>query len=284
LLNSLIPSLPSLLTLLVIGIFFGIILSLAKKKLKVEKDPKIEKVLNLLPGANCGACGQPGCAGYATKIVTEGADPSLCPVADEKNLKEIGNLMGLTLEHNKNPLIARIHCQGGKAETTNKFIYDGPQICKAAHDLADGFKTCQFGCLGLGECVQACPFEAIYMGENQLPIVIPEKCTGCGKCVEVCPRDIISLLPQKIKVYVKCKNTEKAPKMKEGCQVGCIGCRLCVKACEEIQAKVKNPKVKSAIEVENFLAVIDYEHCLNCGKCALACQKQEVIAFKTKRV
>jgi len=274
-LHEIIPSISSLLTLTIAGLIFGLILSVAKQKLKVDRDPRIDSVLDALPGANCGACGQPGCAGYATKIVEDGMEITLCPVGGADSVEKISKIMGIEINADIVPTIARVHCQGGINETTKKFIYEGPKNCTAANELMGGFKTCEFGCLGFGECVEACNFDAIYMGENGLPIVIPEKCTGCGKCVEACPRDIISLVPENFDVYVMCKNEEKAPIMKKGCSVGCIGCKLCEKACKEvqkaIQVDVEPDQVVPAITVNNFLASIDYNLCTNCYKCVEVC-------------
>ncbi len=267
--NALFPSIPAILALLALGVIFGIILSIAKILLHVDKDPRILDISENLPGANCGACGLPGCSAYAEKIVEHGMDITLCPVGGSETVEVIAGIMGVEAGESGTAVIARVHCQGGNAEAKKTFEYDGPMNCAAADTTMGGEKVCSSGCLGYADCVSVCPFDAIYMGDNGLPVVDWQACTGCGKCVESCPRDIISCMPENIEVHVMCKNTEKAPIMKKGCSVGCIGCQLCVKACKE--NFVDNDKVESAITVTSFCATIDTETCINCMKCAEVC-------------
>jgi len=267
--STLFPSLAAVLTLALLGVIFGIILSIARIRLKVDKDPRIELVLDALPGANCGACGFPGCSGYARKIVLDGADINLCQLGGKEVLEKIAGIMRVQPVGFGVPVKARVHCQGGIAETARQFIYSGPHECAAANEMMGGFKVCQYGCLGFGDCVKACNFDAIHMSEKGLPVVDDEKCVGCGMCVKACPRDIISLVPENMDVYVRCMNREKAPVMKKGCSVGCIGCRLCVKACTEVFKD--NEEIESAITVDSFLASINYDLCVNCYKCAEVC-------------
>ncbi len=257
--ESIFPSFPALLTLMAIGLFFGLILSIAKLKLAVERDPKIELVNDALPGANCGACGLPGCQAYATKIVEEQYDISLCPVGGDETIQKIAAILGMEAVESAVHMTARVHCQGGDSAVT-RFTYNGPQSCSAAAGIMGGHKVCEYGCLGLGDCTQVCPFDAIHMGDKGLPVVIRERCTGCNNCVDVCPRDIISLVPDTIDVHVMCLNEEKGPVMKKGCPVGCIGCKLCEKNCPV-----------EAIKVIDFRAVIDYDKCTNCLTCAEVC-------------
>ncbi|MFW6366015.1 MAG: RnfABCDGE type electron transport complex subunit B [Spirochaetota bacterium] len=262
-----------------LGFLFGLILSVAKKKLHVEKDPRIESVENALPGANCGACGFPGCAAYAEKIVMDDADITLCPVGGGELVTMISDIMGKQGSAVRQ-MIARVHCQGGIHNTKNRFIYKGPHNCTAAQQVRGGFRVCSYGCLGLGECMTACPFHAITMSEERLPVVDPDKCTGCGKCVVACPRNIISLQPVECEVYVLCSNREKGPVMKQGCAVGCIGCKLCVvKACKLVFAD--NPDIDTAITVNNFLAQVNSDTCINCGRCGEVCP-QNVISLPKK--
>ena len=161
--------------------------------------------------------------------------------------------------------------------TTPRFAYDGPLSCTAAQQIMGGYKVCQYGCLGLGDCERSCLFDAIHLNARGIPEVNWEKCTGCGACVDACPRKIISLENEAIGVHVRCGNLEKAPVMKKGCSVGCIACNRCVKACKEVFAD--NPEIETAIEVVNFCAVINYETCINCGKCAEVCPNN-VIEFQ----
>ncbi len=269
-LELIIPSLESVVSLALIGLLFGIILAAARIKLKVEKDPRIEQVEEALPGANCGACGQPGCGGYARKIVLEGMDITLCPVGGDETIQKLAEIMGVEAQAGGIARIARVHCHGGEAETNRRFTYHGPADCRALNATMGGDKVCVYGCLGQGDCVSVCPFDAIYMGENGLPIVIDEKCTGCGNCVEICPRDIISLVSSDFDVYMLCLNEEKGAAMKKGCSVGCIACKLCEKACRE-QVFADNPDIDTAITVNNFIATIDYDLCINCYKCVEVC-------------
>ena len=280
-LSQIFPSIPAILSLTLLGLAFGLILSIAKLKLKVHKDPRIEAICDALPGANCGACGLPGCSGYASKIVLEGMDINKCPVGGASVIIAIASIMGVEASGGASE-IARIHCQGGQEQTMNRYSYNGPKNCIAAHALAEGFKICEYGCLGLGTCAQVCPFDAISMSSNGLPVVDKDKCTACGLCVEACPRDIITLEDKETAVYVMCMNREKAPVMKLGCSVGCIGCKLCVKACRQVHED--NPDIDTAIDVIDFLAIIDYDKCIDCGKCAEACKKQNVISFVKEEV
>lgn len=268
-LDAIFPSLSAVISISAIGILFGLILSVAKIKLKVDKDPRIEQVNDALPGANCGACGQPGCMGYATKIVMEDEDITLCPVGDDAMLVKIAEIMGKEVEAGGVSVIARLHCQGGHEVTVDRFEYKGPKSCYAAHTFMESYKVCQFGCLGFGDCVDSCPFDAMYMGDDGLPKIIDDKCTGCGNCVDACPRDILSLVPETFDTWVMCSNTEKAPVMKKGCSVGCIGCKICEKACRTNFED--NPDIDTAIKVINFNAEIDYDLCTNCHKCVEVC-------------
>ncbi len=271
----------AVISLSLIGAFFGLILSIANKKLHVKQDPRIEKIISVLPGANCGACGEPGCAGYAAKIVNNNISISLCPVGGSELAEEISKIMGIEADKIE-PQVARVRCQGGDNVTKNKFVYQGPLNCAAAQQIEEGYKVCSFGCLGLGDCVRSCPFDAIHLNENSIPIVDNNKCTGCGNCVVECPRDIIILSNIKCEVFVKCLNQEKGALMRKGCSVGCIACQLCVKACKQVFEN--NPDIESAISIENFLAEVDCSKCINCGKCSEVCPpKQRVITYPSNK-
>lgn len=276
-LETIFPSPVAMLSITLAAVVFGLILSAAKLKLKVDKDPRIERLAETLPGANCGACGYPGCAGYAARIVLDGAAITLCPVVDDETISKIAEIMGIENAQSAERQTARVHCHGGIAEAVKRFDYYGPPTCVASHDVMNGFKVCEAGCLGFGDCYTSCLFDAIVMNDNGLPVIDRDKCTGCGKCVTACPRNIISMEPENIDVHVICRNTERAPQMLKGCSVGCIACQLCVKACKEVFKD--NPDIETAIIVENYLAVIDYKLCINCGKCAEVCKKQKVISF-----
>jgi len=210
-----------------LGLLFGSGLALAEKKFAVEVDPKIEEIIKSLPGANCGACGYPGCSNYAEAIVTGKADINQCVPGGQKVQQSIAVIMGLTVGEVSESKVAVVQCGGGHVQTKTRFIYQGIQDCTAAELINGGAKVCEYGCLGLGSCVRACPFDAMYMGDDGLPHVIRDKCTGCGICVSVCPRNIMALIPGNQKVYLACVSQDKAKSVKSVCKVGCIGCTLC---------------------------------------------------------
>ncbi|MBN2355471.1 Fe-S cluster domain-containing protein, partial [candidate division KSB1 bacterium] len=220
--------LSSILVLGSLGLFFGSGLAFASKKLAVEVDPKVEEILAILPGANCGACGQPGCAAYAEAVAAGRVPPNKCTPGGKDVAEKISYIMGLTGVQVDEPKIVAVHCQGGFKEAKERSIYQGLDDCRAAVLIGGGSKACRYGCLGLGSCVKACPFDALYMNDNGLPVVIEEKCTGCGVCVLTCPRDILELIPVHQKVYLACRSLDKAKAVKNICKVGCWACKICV--------------------------------------------------------
>ncbi|MBN2158683.1 MAG: RnfABCDGE type electron transport complex subunit B [Spirochaetes bacterium] len=273
--DTLFPSVASIITLGGLAAVFGLFLSIAMLKLRKDEDPRIEKVRDALPGADCGACGMPGCTAYATKIVEEKYAIDLCTVGGANSARKIAAIMGLDYSGEGASVTARVHCRGGLAESVRRFEYLGPKDCGAAQDIMVGFKVCEYGCLGFGDCERVCPFGAITMNDNGLPDIDREICTGCGLCVKACPRGIISLVPSGNDIHVICRNEEKAPVMKKGCSVGCIACKLCEKACRQALAEKypeKDPaQIELAIKVDNFLARIDYDKCIQCYRCVQVC-------------
>ncbi len=230
-----------------LGALFSSGLSLADKKLRVEEDPRIAQILELLPGANCGGCGYAGCANFAENVVLGKAEVSGCPVCDADAMAEIGAIMGVEVE-NKERLIARVFCQGGIAETARKGRYLGIQSCLAASLVAGGEKLCDYGCIGYGDCVNACTFDAMFMNDNGLPLVIDEKCTGCGNCVDACPRGVIELHPESHRLFVLCRNHDNPKESRKVCTRACIGCGICLRAVDD-----------GKMVLENNLAIINYE-------------------------
>jgi len=207
------------------GLLFGFILSYAAKKFSPEPNETEEKVLSLLPGANCGACGFAGCSAFAKELVKKNAKISRCPVMSQEAREAIAKVLGIEAGSDV-PKIAAVHCQGG-INAVSRADYYGVKTCAAEYLSAPNRLVCEWGCLGHGDCVEACSFDAIHIGSEGYPIVDIEKCTGCGACVEACPKDIISLIPKSQKVYLGCKNPLKGKIVKDACKKGCIGCRLC---------------------------------------------------------
>lgn len=249
----------------VIGLLGAVILVLAAKFMHVEEDPRIGEVNGCLPGANCGACGYAGCADYAKAIVEAGAPVNKCVPGGAKTADEVAGVMGVQAGATA-VVKAAVACQGKPGVCTQAFEYKGIQSCAAAAALHGGPKACVYGCLGLGDCVKACKFDAIHVVDG-IAVVDETKCTGCGACVQVCPHDVIDILDgaeQKPKVL--CNNTEKGALTNKECQTGCIGCMKCQKACPS-----------EAIKVENFLASIDYEKCTGCGQCVEVCPKGVIV-------
>lgn len=230
----------------VLGVLFGIGLVLAARAFRVEQDPRIEAVLDVLPGINCGACGYAGCHAYAEAVV-EGQKVVLCTAGGPDVGRAVAELMGVEVVETAK-LRAVLHCQGGLSRCGDRFQYVGEQDCRAAHITSGGPKSCIYGCLGLGSCARACPFDAIAMSEEGLPVIDAEKCTACGICVRACPRDLISLLPVDWKVYLGCSSHYKGKAVKDICAVGCIACGLCAK---------RDPH--DAIVLEGNLPVLDFE-------------------------
>lgn len=251
------------LVLSIMGILFGILLGVAAKVFRVEKDERIEKIAELLPGANCGGCGYAGCAGFAEAVVRGEAKPNGCPGTKDENIQKIAEIMGVTVKSGPK-MVARVLCKGTCDNVSKKCTYDGISDCIASVRYGGGDKACAYSCCGLGSCVSVCRFGAIKI-ENGVAVIDEEKCTACGMCVKTCPRKVISILPKDKKTYVACKSKEKGAAMKDICKAGCIGCKLCEKACEY-----------DAISVKDNLAEIDYDKCTDCGACAEKCPKKVI--------
>ncbi len=193
----------------------------------MEVDPRIEEILEKLPGANCGGCGYPGCSGYAEAVMKSGAPITLCSPGGETVIQEIAEIMGVEAVETGEKRVAVVQCRGDNEKAPRRFHYAGITDCRAAEIIMGGDKACVYGCLGLGTCVESCPFGAMRMDENGLPIVDEEKCTACGMCVTACPRGIMKLIPVSQKVFLGCVSQDKGKAVKQVCSVGCIACKLC---------------------------------------------------------
>ncbi len=240
--------LPATLTMLSLGLGFAILLSIAYRYLKVVEDPNIKKVEDVLPGLNCGACGFASCHTYAEYVVKEKDLSIQCRLLDKQGLNKISEILNINIDI-QTSLKAVVHCSGTKDKVKTLAEYKGVQTCRAAQLIKEGFLTCKYGCLGLGDCVRACPVDAIKI-ENGLAKIDINKCIGCGLCVEACPRNVISLEElndngQLIKVA--CNSHDNPKDVRQACKAGCIGCRICEK---------KGPD--DVFKVKDNLAEVDY--------------------------
>lgn len=242
-----------------LGLLIGIMLLFAALKLTIKVDEREAAVRAVLPGANCGACGFPGCDGLAAAIAAGRAPLNACTVGGQPVAEQIGRIMGqeVTAAESK---VAVLICRGGKAEAASRFQYRGAQDCRQAALLLGGPKACIYGCVGLGHCVSVCPFKAITMGENGLPVINEKRCTGCGRCVNECPKSVLRLIPRTKLVYLACASHDRGRAVKDVCRVGCIGCGLCVKVCPT-----------AALRMEANLPVMDFARCIDCGICVHRC-------------
>jgi RnfABCDGE-type electron transport complex B subunit len=242
----------------IIGVICAIILNVASQLMYVKVDTRITQLLEAMPGVNCGACGYPGCSGYAAALVEEGVSTDLCPPGGSALLEKISSILGVEAG-NMEKKTAVVLCKGDKNAQQKKMEYKGLQSCEAAKVLFGGETACAFGCLGYGDCQAACPSDAICM-EDGLARIISNLCTSCGLCVPACPKKIISMEKASIPVFIACKNIEKGAVVRKKCSSGCIACSKCVRECPD-----------KAIVIENFLAKIDYEKCSGCGHCVEVC-------------
>ena len=255
----------SILVLGGIGLIFGLGLAFLGEKLKVRVDPLEEKILQVLPGSNCGACGFAGCAGYASACAKGKVDIGKCSLGGVAVAHKISEILGRELEVKESKLVV-VTCQGGKDTCIDKFIYEGVEDCNAANLVSGGHRECDQACLGFGTCMNACLFGAISM-EKGLPVINEEKCVGCGNCVIACPKGIIVLIPKRQQVYIACRSEDKRKRVREICKKGCIGCGICVKVCP-----------KEAISIKDNLARIDYDKCNNCGICVEKCPTKSILS------
>ena len=262
----------TIISLCAIGVVSAVILYFVAQKFKVEEDPRIDIVEGLLPGANCGGCGYPGCRGLAEAAVkSDTLDGIMCPVGGAATMAKVAEALGREVKAEA-PKIAVVRCNGNCENRPRTSQYDGARSCAIEHSLYVGDTACAFGCLGCGDCVSACPFDAIHMDpQTQLPVVDNEKCVACGACVKACPRHIIELRfkgPKDRRVFVSCVNKDKGGIARKACKVACIGCGKCVKECPF-----------EAITLENNLAYLDPNKCKSCRKCEEACPQNTIIAL-----
>ena len=254
----------TIVTMSVLGIILAMVLYLVAKKFKVEEDPRIDIIEATMPGANCGGCGFAGCRDFATACVKAGSlEGKFCPVGGNAVMKIVGEKLGLQVEE-KAPSIAVVRCNGNCDVRPRTSIYDGSSSCRVSASLYNGDTDCAFGCLGLGDCEAACPFDSIKINRTTgLPEVNPDTCTACGSCVSACPKQVIELRPKGPKdrrLFVACRNKDKGGVARKACTNACIGCKKCEKVCNF-----------EAISVTDNLAYIDPAKCRLCRKCAAEC-------------
>ncbi len=244
----------------IIGLIAGLGLAIASKVMAVPVDEKAEQIEAVLPGANCGACGFSGCSGYAAALSSgKTAETNRCAPGGTAVAAQVAEIMG-TAPSSVLPTTAVVLCMGNSANAENKMEYKGVKSCRMASQLFGGAKECTYGCLGLGDCVAACPYDAIHICDG-VARVSTIACHSCKACVNTCPKGIIKMLPLNVtQAAVLCNNHEKGAQARKHCKAACIGCMKCVKACEH-----------EAIIFENFKATVDPEKCVGCGKCHGVC-------------
>ncbi len=257
-------------TLVAIGGVAAVILYFVAQKFKVFEDPRIDQVEEALPAANCGGCGFPGCRNFAETLVkSESWEGLFCPVGGNDTMAKAASILGrVAIE--QAPKVAVVRCNGTPEHRPKLNVYDGAQTCAIVHSLYMGESGCPNGCLGLGDCVVVCNFDAIHMDPvTNLPVVVDDKCTACGACVVACPRNIIELRKKNKKdrkIFVSCINTEKGAVAKKNCSVACIGCSKCFNVCPY-----------DAITMGNNLAFIDSDKCKLCRKCVTECPTDAIL-------
>ena len=207
-------------------VLLSLLLIFANKKLFVQEDPRIDIVEEMLPHANCGACGYPGCRPFAEALVKGDAPPVKCTVSSEDGILQIAKFLGVEAGEQEK-IVARLACAGGINVARNRAKYEGLETCRAAAVVTGGGKGCFWGCLGLGDCEIVCSFDAIHMNEFSLPVVDEDNCTACNDCVEICPKDLFSLHPASHRLWVACKNQEFGDEILEDCEVACTACARC---------------------------------------------------------
>lgn len=257
-----------------LGALLGLGLAIASRALAVKKDKKLEDIENALPGLNCGACGYAGCSSYAEALTQNEEDLSKCGPGGADTVNELAKLLGgASVEVSSERLVAQVHCRGGRTKAKLQFSYNGVNDCNAAYMLFKGNKECKYGCLGMGSCIEVCPVDAIDYNEEGLVWVNKDTCISCGKCISVCPTGVMKWVPESADYIVACNSNDKGGVVKKYCEVGCIGCKLCVK---------KSPE--GGFVVENFLAIIEYDQKGDREAAAEACPPKCIFLLAKEKV
>ena len=252
----------------VLGAIFGALLAFASNVFHVDVDPKQEQVRNCLAGANCGGCGFPGCDGYAAAVAKGEAPTNKCVAGGAEAAAKIAEIMGVSADASEK-MVAFVPCSGCEGKAEMRFNYTGPEDCRAAMLFGGkSNKTCTFACIGLGNCVKACKFDAMHIVDG-IAQVDRYNCVGCGACADACPKSIVKLIPESQRVMTACSNKDKGAKVMKMCESGCIGCGKCARECPS-----------DAIVIKDFLACIDVDKCVGCGHCSDVCPRKVISFFK----
>ena len=262
----------TIISLTILAVVSAVILYFVAQKFKIFEDPRIDDVQAALPAANCGGCGYAGCRNFAEALVSaESFDGLNCPVGGNAVMTQIAAILGKSAVQ-VDPTVAVLLCNGTPEFRPRTSRYDGVEDCRIQNSLYAGETDCSYGCLGNGDCVKACQFDAMYMDTvTMLPVIIDDKCVSCGACVKACPRHLIELrkkAKKDRKLYVACSNCDKGGPARKACKVACIACSKCFKVCEF-----------GAITIENNLAYIDAEKCTFCRKCVIECPTSSILEF-----
>lgn len=283
-----------------LGAVFATLLAVSFKRFVVKSDPKVEGILSALPGSNCGACGFPGCLGLAEAIAAGKAEANGCVAGGNSTAQKVAAVLGVSLEP-QTELVAFVACRAGRSTAVMNYQYQGVENCQSANLLFGGDKACAYGCLGLGSCVRACPFDAIHVNGEGLAVVDRVKCRSCKKCVAACPRQLISMVPKSQDVLVACKNQDRGNKARQVCPIACTACKICQKNCQydaiHVELAAKAPvgaipgapaagpaAVGTAAPTPGILnlAVIDFEKCTQCGTCVEKCPQASILSMAGK--
>jgi len=254
----------TIIALTVLGALFAVLLYVVAKKFEVKEDTRIAEIEALLPGANCGGCGHPGCHGMAVACVKDmDIEKNFCPVGGNDTMEKVGAILGLAAVH-KDPEVAVVRCNGSCQARPKVNSFDGASSCRVMATLYSGDTLCSWGCVGCGDCVKVCTNSALSIDSTTgLPVVDESLCGGCGQCAKVCPKGVIEIRPKGprgMKVVVECVNKDKGAVARKACANACIGCGKCAKACPH-----------EAITLDNNVAHIDWTKCKLCKKCVAEC-------------
>lgn len=248
-----------------LGFLFGLGLAIIAKIFHVEIDPKIEIILDSLPGINCGACGYPGCSGYAEALVKNDEEINLCSPGAQEVIDEVGRLLGKTAD-TKLKKVAKVFCLGDDAVAVKDYEFNGDEDCYTVYNLFQGDKACKYGCVGRGDCIRVCPVDAIKRDEYNRVWIDANACIGCEKCVSVCPPNVIKMVPEDGQYFVACSSPEPGKIVRKICKKGCIACNICEKVSGE-----------ENIKVENYLAEVNYKNKPDLHASAVKCPADVIV-------